>query len=53
MYLDGNSLSSLDKEVVEEIGNTLLNPDEYPHTFAWFSLCGRYTPEKRNSWPKA
>ena len=56
-WVGGQTLSSLDKEAVEEImaagGVSLIEPRMNPNTYAWYSFASKFTPEIRQSWPKA
>ena len=56
-WVGGQKLSSLDKEAVEEImaagGVSLISPLTSPNTYAWYAFASKFTPEVRQSWPKA
>ena len=50
MFLGGNKPSYEDKENIDEIGNAAPDAEVYPHTFAWYSIVSKFTPEARAKW---
>ena len=53
-FEDKHQPSQLDNEIYNDIHakgvDKLLNPDDFPDLYAWFSLIGQFSEKLRNSW---
>ena len=47
----GSTPSKADAEALKHLDGKHPYPGLYPNLYAWFSMCGRFKPERMATWP--